>query len=84
MLPAGSIYITVANSGYQGDWVETGASECCSNVTGTAKCGSSSGISVSAAQNVTIASESSYQYIFNISKLSTFLHRDDLACNSML
>ena len=66
--PAGSIYITIANSGYQADWVQTGALDCCSNITGTVLCGSSSGISVSATQNVTIGSESSYQYIFNISK----------------
>ena len=65
---AGSIYITIGNSGYQSDYVETGALDCCSNITGTAQCGSSSGMAVSAAQNVTIGSQSSYQYIFNISK----------------
>ncbi len=65
---AGSIYITIGNSGYQGDWVATGALDCCSNITGTVHCGSSSGISVTATQNVTIGSESSYQYVFNISK----------------
>lgn len=48
--------------------MEVGALDCCSNITGTAQCGSSSGISVSATQTVTIASESSYQYMFNISE----------------
>ena len=65
---AGSIYFTVANSGYQSEWVGAGALECCSNTSGTFNCGSSSGISVSAFQNVTIASETSYRYIFNISE----------------
>ena len=67
-LSAGSIYITIANNGYQSDYVATGALDCCSNITGTAACESSSGISVSPTQNVSIASQTSYQYVFNISK----------------
>lgn len=65
---AGSIYFTIANNGYQSDWVGSGVLGCCSNTTGAASCGSSSGITVSGFQNVTIASETSYQYIFNISE----------------
>ena len=65
---AGSVYLTVANSGYQSEWVGAGALECCSNMTGVVSSGSSSGISVSAFQNATIAFETSYQYIFNISE----------------
>ena len=66
---AGSIYITLANSGYQSDYVATGALDCCSNFnsTGTPACGSNSGITVSPTQNLTIASQSTYTYIFNIS-----------------
>lgn len=65
---AGSIYLTVANSGYQSEWVGAGALECCSNMSGLVSCGSSSGVSVSSLQNVTIDFETSYQYIFNISE----------------
>lgn len=65
---AGSIYLTIANSGYQSDWVAVSALECCSNMTGSVSCGSSSGIVVSPSQNATIAFETSYQYIFNISE----------------